>query len=70
MHWKDPNRPERSEPDRRDKRYLDSATGDAAKDGYTVKARRPRVSVRMTDIVAPDRADRIESAFGDMPDLD
>lgn len=44
-------------------RHLDSeASGDAARDGYTTVARRPRVP-GMTESVAPDQAKSIEDMY-------
>lgn len=63
MHWKNPNKPETLEDPRPEPRYLDSNTGDAARDGYTVVARRPRVR-SVQEPVSPERADAIEQAFG------
>lgn len=67
MYERDPNEPESGALARKDQRYCDSeATGNAARDGYTVIARRPRVP-GMTDTVAPEDADRIEAMYGSFP---
>jgi len=63
MDWRNPNRPEHLEDPRPEPKYFKSNTGDAAADGYTVVKRRPRVRHAM-EAVDPERADRIEDAFG------
>lgn len=63
MNWRNPSKPEHVEDPRPEPRYLDSNSGDAAKDGYSVFKRRPRVA-SVTEPVDPERAERIERAFG------
>jgi hypothetical protein len=60
MNYDDPNRPCQGANLRPVERHLEShASGNAGKDGYTVIARRPRVT-HMTEPVSPREADRIE----------
>lgn len=67
MNWNDPNRPEHGARHDDGKRQLDSeASGDAARDGYTTIARRPRVP-GFTDTIAPDEATRIEGFHRGFP---
>lgn len=64
MDYDDPNRPETlKDLSGRDYHGRDPVrTGNAAKDGYTVIARRPR-SGFVRDTIDPEQADRIESLF-------
>ena len=51
-----------------EKRILDETNGNAAKDGFTVLARRPR-SMKPGDIIdleAADRMDKFDEEYGDM----
>ena len=66
---RDPNRPVStvcgspvSHPDR-EERTLKSGSGKIARDGYSKVARRPR-SRYSADMVAPERANEIESVYG------
>ncbi len=70
MRYDDPNRPERHRLPRADEPRMlgPSGSGDAAEDGYWVRARRPRVA-GYPGLVSPDRADRIESMVADYDDL-
>jgi hypothetical protein len=67
MHWRNPNKPTHLKDPRPEPRDHETNTGNAGRDGYTVVARRPRVR-GMTEPVDVERADRIENAFGTMPD--
>jgi hypothetical protein len=62
-NWRNPSKPERLRDPRPEPRYLKSDSGDAAKDGYSVIARRPRVR-QHTEPVEVDRAEAIERAYG------
>lgn len=66
MNYRNPNKPVRVRNPRPEPREHTSNTGDAARDGYTVTARRPRVA-HHTEPMDPDRADRIEDIFGESP---
>ena len=69
MHYDDPNRPCPGANLRPVERHLENhASGDPAKDGYTVIARRPRVPF-MTEPVSPERADRIEQFAQGVPTM-
>ena len=60
MNYSDPNKPEVGANLRPHERHLENhASGNPAKDGYTVIARRPRVA-HMTETVPVKQADRIE----------
>lgn len=59
MNGRDPNK-ERTVVLRDGPRHLETGgTGNAGKDGYSVRARRPRAR-GFDEIVSPERADRIE----------
>jgi hypothetical protein len=69
MHYRDPNRPTPGashEDSERGARKLQDRVGHAAKDGYSLHYRRPRVR-HSTETVEPDRADRIEGMSGKYP---
>lgn len=70
MPWRDERQPRPmpiASPREPERFTADEATGDAARDGYTTIARRPRV--RSHEIHDLDRADRIEGYVSDF-DMD
>lgn len=67
---RDPNRPVRTILHRDGERHLDTGgTGNAALDGYTRIARRPR-SARFDEVTSLERADRIEEIEREMQPFD
>lgn len=67
MHWRDERQPrpvEIASPREPERFTADEASGNAARDGYTTIARRPR-GTRSHDIHDLDRAERIESYAAD-----
>lgn len=69
MNYDDPNRPQRVAALRPQQRVMSNRTGNAAVDGYTLVARKPRG--RFYDApMDPEAADRMEGLFDGINDYD